>query len=106
MGANALNFREWLEERGCLGKYARNRMEALHDHDDWYFSVDETDVDNYINRAFYWSTTPEDHSFWEKIHWEWRGECRAHYWNVEAGMPFNDQLGLTLLSMEDGDDEA
>ena len=99
-------LREFLEERGCLGKYARNRLRDIQGTDDWYRHVHEDDASNYINRGFYWVSTPEGNFFWARWHDEWEEECRTRDLEVEAGMPLNDQLGLTLLSMEDGDDEA
>lgn len=61
---NAVRFKNFLHLRGALLPYITNAL-ALGD------TAREGDGRNNINTAFTWSHTPEKHSYWESLHFEW-----------------------------------
>ena len=90
-------FKDWLEERGLLLPYIRNRLGDL-DCPYGKGLVHEDHPLNWLFGAFYRSMTPEKLDFWSSVCTEW---SRAlDYGGAEPGMPLNDSLALALLLAE------
>ena len=97
-----LNFREWLEERGLLAGYLRNRLAYL-EYDWWPYEVLILDPYKWTNHAFKWAGTPEGHCFWEGVNGRWDAVLRRFQapdrgaGRFEYGLPMDDKLGITLI---------
>ena len=100
-----VNFREWLEWRGFLDGYLRNRLESM-ERNGWPYEVLMEDPYEWINHAFKWERTPENHDYWEEASESWDAELLGlpvssdGDGRVDFGMPMNDKLGMTLLLAE------
>ena len=111
MGANTINFREWLEGKGLLKAYIEG-----------YLTEDVVDPDDITGESpMYWlnwkdwkvaGTIPDVEGCsdtWRDIEDEWdvlyRKRVRDEF---VMGMPMNDRLGMALLlaELEDEDGKA
>ena len=99
-----LVFGDWLDKRGILTAYVRNRVKD----DDWEINILAPDPEaphTWMGLAFNKCDTPEGADYWVYAEREW---CHAYnkYARVEEGMPINDQLGMSLLLMELEEDDG
>ena len=98
-----LNFRDWLEERGCLLPYVRARLTDT----DWGDSSSAPDIDDpetWMLKAFWSMSTLEGCTYWGAVDIAWGEALRSHAVKAVPGLPINDRLGMTLLlaELEDG----
>ena len=109
MGDIVINFKEWLEERGLLDGYLKNRLASL-ELNWWPYEMLPTAPSEWLNHAFRWSGTPEGHCYWDGVNGRWDAGLRRFQASdiaagrVEYGLPMDDKLGITLIlaGMEGG----
>ena len=98
-------FKDWLEERGLLVPFLRNMLDAR-DNRDWCARLNIETPLKWVDKAFLWETTPEEHLRWAKTCEAWEFLVRDRNCPVEAGMPLEDDMGLRLMlaGLEENDD--
>ena len=98
-----LVFKDWLVEKGILAPFVRNMM-AQHPcrlERSWEHLRGVPYL--WIDKAFFWRTTPEGYAFWKEKHVAWSDlliQFKGALEDVEMGLPMNDELGMVLLSAE------
>ena len=94
------NFRAFLEERGVLAAYIMNLLEARVSGS-WPYSPVSVPACDWLADAFPWDKAPEGPELWDRLDSRWRNGLRVRRrLEVEAGMPFDDELGLRLALSE------
>ena len=98
-----LNFREWLEERGVLAEFLRERVNG-----GMLFDLNSLDPYLWMQLAFSHDFSRMGDSFWEAVDEVWSASLHGLDLHddddpkdsVELGMPADDPLGLALLLAE------
>ena len=102
-------FKDWLDERGLLSAFCRNRLNALGELDDnrWILRLDPGFPVYWLSRSFHFDTgMPGGRLAWSTAYKDWRLLVGRPDVQVEAGIPLNDRLGLTLMLAELEEDDG
>lgn len=76
-------FFNWLKKKNLYAQYKHYRHQTNNDPNAGYHRSYLRDPYRYVIDAFSWGNTIQGRSFWEQIHFEWKGylnslECRYH----------------------------
>ena len=88
-------FKDWLRERGLLAKWLRNRLICP----EWGVCGVVPALDRptgWVNCAFDIGRAPEGRLFWDSVTEEWHDVVLSGDFGIEAGMPLEDAVGLTV----------
>ena len=97
MEGGTIVFKEWLEEKGALADYTRNRLSMFGEPK--YKAIAATG-DDWLMGAFRWRTTRRGFDYWGELDNEWRNLIGWELAGADPGMPLDDELGMRLLLSE------
>ena len=103
-----LVFRKWLDSFEILPAYVRavisRDAEHVRRYGDWPRDpMSPAKPGVWLIEAFPWDWTPEGGRFWGRANDAWMESIRfakLYRIEIEAGMPIDDKLGLTLVLAE------
>ena len=97
MNGEPVKFRKWLEDKGALAKYIRNRLCELAGTHHKSIGGEITD---WFLVAFNWRESDEGGDYWRDLDHEWDQLLSLGRTSKDPGMPLDDPLGLSLLLTE------
>ena len=92
-----LVFKDWLLERGLLGKW----VAAYLSRDDSLWRYDAGAPGLWVSKAVGWSATEDGNKFWWERDQEWKTAVCDHGDPVISGLPMEDDLALSLICAEE-----